>query len=87
MQGAVKPLESNPTLKPLLDLQATRVADHPKALEAYKKSEPELLAKYEEAVEKAKVAGTPAPRKPQVNEAPISGSMNEPDPSLGSHRR
>src|SRR6185295_6105166 len=55
----------------------TLVAEHPKALEAYKKSEPELLAKYEEAVEKAKAAGTPAPRKPQPPQEP-GASVNRP---------
>ena len=58
-------LETNPTLKPLLDQQAARVTDYPKVLEAYKKSEPEILAKYEAAVAKAKAAGTPVPREPQ----------------------
>lgn len=58
-------LEANPTLKPLLDRQTALVAAAPQALEAYKKNEPELLAKYEEAVAKAKAAKLPLPRKPQ----------------------
>lgn len=70
-------LETNPTLKPLLDLQATRVAEYPKTLEAYKQREPELLAKYEEATAKAKAAGTPAPAKPQPPQAPTT-SVNRP---------
>ena len=63
-------LETNPTLKPLLDQQAARVADFPKVLEAYKKTEPELLAKYEAAVAKANAAGTPAPGRPQPPQEP-----------------
>jgi len=61
-------LETNPTLKPLIDRQAALVAATPQALEAYKKSEPELLAKYEAALEKAKAAKLPLPRKPQFQD-------------------
>lgn len=70
-------LEKNPTLKPLLDLQVTRLADYPKVLEAYKKQEPELLAKYEQAVEKAKATNATPPRKPQPPQNPAT-SANRP---------
>lgn len=65
-------LESNPVLKPLLDLQASRLASFPKDLEAYKQREPELLAKYEEAAAKAKAANLPIPRKPQQPQSPAT---------------
>ncbi len=65
-------LESNPTLKPLLDLQATRVAEHPKALEAYKLREPELLKVHEQAVAKAKTDGKPEPKKPTPPQDPAT---------------
>jgi sialate O-acetylesterase len=58
-------LESNPLLKPWLERQAARVADYPRLLAAHKEREPELLAKYEEEVAKAKAAGTKEPGKPQ----------------------
>jgi sialate O-acetylesterase len=70
-------LEINPVLKPLLDLQVTRVAGYPKALEDYKQQEGELLAKYEQAVAKAKTAGTRPPNKPQPPQDP-STSGNRP---------
>lgn len=57
-------LETNPTLKPLLDQQAQRLAGYPKVLEDYKQREPELLKQYEEAVAKAKADKKPEPRKP-----------------------
>ena len=41
-------LETNPTLKPLLELQVKNVAEYPKVLAAYKDREPQLLAKYEQ---------------------------------------
>ena len=65
-------LEANPTLKPLLDRQAALVAAAPQALEAYKKSEPELLAKYEAALAKAKAANLPLPRKPQFQDPKLN---------------
>ncbi len=58
-------LESNPVLKPLLDLQAARVAGYPKVLENYKQHESELLAKYAQAVAQAKAAGKRPPNKPE----------------------
>ncbi len=67
-------LEANPTLKPLLDRQAALVAAIPQALEAYKKSEPELLIKYEAAVAKAKAAKLPLPRKPQFADPKLSAN-------------
>lgn len=70
-------LETNPTLKPLLDRQLTRIADHPKALEDYKKREPELLAKYEQDLAKAKAADKPPPRKPGPPQHP-STDVNRP---------
>jgi sialate O-acetylesterase len=70
-------LEGNPVLKPLLDLQQTRIASYPKTLEAYKQGEAQLLARYEQAVAKAKAAGKPLPRKPQPPEEPTV-SKNRP---------
>ena len=70
-------LDSNPVLHPLLDQQALRLSSHPKALETYKAREPELLAAWEAAAEKAKAAGKPAPRKPVPPEDP-STSKNRP---------
>jgi sialate O-acetylesterase len=58
-------LERNPTLNVLLVQQAARVADFAKALEDYKQHESELLAKYEEALAKAKAEGKPDPGKPE----------------------
>lgn len=58
-------LEVNPTLKPLLDLQAERFKAYPQQLENYKKSESRLLAQYEVALTKSKADGTTPPRKPQ----------------------
>ena len=58
-------LESNPTLKPLLDLQQQRIDAHPKALAAYESREAKLQAQYEAALAKAKADGTRPPRKPQ----------------------
>jgi sialate O-acetylesterase len=66
-------LESNPVLKPLLEKQAQQLAGYPDAVEAYKKREPELLAKYEQDLEKAKAAGARLPLKPQ---APSDPSKN-----------
>ncbi len=70
-------LESNPVLKPLLDRQAKHVAGYADALEAYKKSEPELLAKYEQDSAKAKADGTRVPSKPQPPEDP-ENNVNRP---------
>lgn len=58
-------LEVNPTLKPLLDLQAARFKAYPQQLENYQKSESRLLAQYEVALTKSKADGTTPPRKPQ----------------------
>ncbi len=69
-------LEANPTLKPLLDRQAAIEAAAPRALEAYKKQEPELLAKYEAALAKAKADKLPLPRKPQFQDP--SQNVNRP---------
>jgi len=69
-------LESNPTLKPLLDQQAARAADYPRLLAAHKEREPELLAKYEEELAKAKAAGAKEPNKPQP----------PPDPAQNNNR-
>jgi sialate O-acetylesterase len=70
-------LEANPTLKPLLDQQAKRIADYPKALEEYKNKEPELLAAHEAAVAKAKADGKPEPRKPTAPQDPVT-NVNRP---------
>ncbi|HEX4143538.1 MAG TPA: family 16 glycoside hydrolase [Pirellulales bacterium] len=65
-------LESNPTLKHLLDQQDARVTDYPRLLAAYKEREPELLAKHEEEVAKAKAAGSKEPGKPQPPQDPAT---------------
>lgn len=70
-------LASNPTLKPLFDVQAKRIADYPKNLETYKNREAELLAKYEQQVEMAKAAGQRPPPKPQPPQDPAK-SNNRP---------
>ncbi len=59
-------LETNPTLKPLLDQQAAKLASYPQELAKWKEREPELLKKYEADVAKAKAENKPAPRKPQL---------------------
>jgi len=63
-------LEANPTLRPLFDVQAKRIADYPAALEDYQKKEAELLAKWEADAAKAKATGKPAPRKPAPPQDP-----------------
>jgi sialate O-acetylesterase len=70
-------LEKNPTLKPLLEQQQQRLDAYPKLLAAYKKREPQILAKYETAVKKAKIDGARAPRKPQPPAHP-SANKNRP---------
>jgi sialate O-acetylesterase len=70
-------LEKNPTLTPLLDLQQQRLDAYPKILAAYKDREPQILAKYEAAVKKAKADGARAPRKPQPPAHP-SANKNRP---------
>lgn len=70
-------LAANPTLRPLFDLQAKRIADYPKNLENYQQREPELLAKYEQQVEKAKADGKRPPPKPQPPQDPAK-SNNRP---------
>ncbi|MBC7820761.1 MAG: DUF1080 domain-containing protein [Planctomycetaceae bacterium] len=70
-------LETNPTLKPLLDQQAQRLAGYPKVLEDYKQREPELLKQYEEALAKAKADKKPEPRKPTAPQDPAV-SANRP---------
>jgi sialate O-acetylesterase len=58
-------LETNPTLKPLLDRQAEMIANHAKAVETYKQREAQVLANYEKALAKAKAAGARPPKRPQ----------------------
>jgi sialate O-acetylesterase len=58
-------LESNPKLKPLLDIQARQVTEYSKNLADFKAREPKLLAEYEKRLAEAKAAGTRPPRKPQ----------------------
>ncbi len=65
-------LETNPTLKPLLDQQAARVAGYPKVLEDFTNKEPELLKAHESAVAKAKADGKPEPRKPTAPQDPAT---------------
>lgn len=63
-------LESNPTLKPLIEKHAEQIAGYTKLLEDYKQREPMLLKRYEEAVAKAKADKKPMPRKPQPPQNP-----------------
>jgi len=70
-------LETNPTLKPLLDQQAKLVADYPARLENYRQNEAKLLADYEDKLAKAKVAGLEPPKKPQPPPSPAQ-SANRP---------
>jgi sialate O-acetylesterase len=70
-------LETNPTLKPLLDQQTKQLAAYPKLLEDYKQREPELLKQYEEALAKAKANNRPEPRKPAPPQNPAV-SVNRP---------
>ena len=65
-------LETNPTLKPLLDQQAERLTGYPKVLEDYKQREPELLKQYEDALAKAKADKKPEPRKPTAPQDPAT---------------
>ncbi len=67
-------LETNPTLKPMLDHQAALLANYPQELAKWKEREPELLKKYEEDVAKAKAEGKPAPRKPQLADPATNGN-------------
>ena len=67
-------LETNPTLKPLLDQQAERLAGYPKVLDDFKQREPELLKQYEEALAKAKADKKPEPRKPTPPQGPAASS-------------
>ncbi|MBI5757214.1 MAG: DUF1080 domain-containing protein [Planctomycetales bacterium] len=67
-------LETNPTLKPLLDQQAARLASYPQELEKWKEREPELLKKYEADVAKAKAENKPIPRKPQLADPATSSN-------------
>jgi sialate O-acetylesterase len=71
-------LESNPTLKPMLDQQQQRIDAYTKQLEAYKKREPELLKRYEAALKKAKAAKQRLPRKPRP---PVHPSQNKNRPT------
>jgi sialate O-acetylesterase len=54
-------LETNPTLKPLLEQHARAIENYPKTVEAYKANEAQLLAKYE--ADAAKFAALPAAEK------------------------
>ncbi len=67
-------LASNPTLKPLFEVQAKRIADYPQALETYKQREADLLAKYEQQVEKAKATGKRPPLKPRPPQDPVQNN-------------
>ena len=72
-------LESNPTLKPLLDKYLQHLGWHPMHLAKYQKDEAELLKSYEKAVSDAKAAGTPAPRKPTP---PVDPATNINSPTV-----
>ena len=67
-------LEANPALADVFALHKQNIANYPAALEAYKKREPQLLAKYEQDLAKAKAAGMPAPRKPLPPQDPRVGA-------------
>ncbi len=70
-------LEMNPTLKPMLDQQAARVAAYPAQLEAWKKIEADEIKKWEAAVAKAKADNKPEPRKPSGPASP-ENNVNRP---------
>lgn len=63
-------LEGNPALASIFATQAKRIADYPAQLEKYKAEEEARLAKWKEAVEKAKAAGKAAPRRPAAPQDP-----------------
>lgn len=70
-------LQSNPTLVSILTTHEKNIANFEKTLENYRQREPELLRQFQENRAKAKLAGTPAPRRPQAP-APPSASNNRP---------
>lgn len=70
-------LEANPTLKPLIDQQAARVAAYPAQLARWKEAEAEAVKKWEVEAAKAKAEGKPEPRKP-IAPADPSTSNNRP---------
>ena len=70
-------LELNPTLKPLLDKQASHLVSYPKLLETYKQREAELIQQHADAAAKAKAEGKPEPRKPQPPQDPAT-DINRP---------
>lgn len=70
-------LESNPTLKPLLEKQAKALEGFASQVEAYKAKEADLLAKWEKDKAAAKEAGKPEPKKPAPPQDP-SKNNNRP---------
>jgi sialate O-acetylesterase len=70
-------LEANPTLKPLIEQQAARLAAHPAQVAAWKKIEAEQLKQWEADVAKAKAANKPEPRKPLGPQDPAT-NVNRP---------
>lgn len=70
-------LEANPTLKPLLDQQAAKLAAYPAQVEAWKKIEADELKKWEAAVAKAKDDKKLEPRKP-TGPADPANNVNRP---------
>jgi len=70
-------LEMNPTLKPLIDQQAAKLAAYPAQVEAWKKIEADEIKKWEAAVAKAKAENKPEPRKPTGPADPAS-NVNRP---------
>ncbi|MCE9603623.1 MAG: DUF1080 domain-containing protein [Planctomycetia bacterium] len=72
-------LESNPTLKPLLDKYLQHLGWHPENLAKYQTNEPKVMKEYAEAVAKAKAEGKPEPRKPAP---PVDPSTNINSPTL-----
>lgn len=63
-------LAANPDLKSIFEAQDAAIKGWPAALEKYQKNEPKILEAWQANVEKAKTAGSTAPRKPAPPEDP-----------------
>lgn len=70
-------LDMNPTLKPLIQQQAARLAAYPAQVEAWKKIEADEIKKWEAAVAQAKADKKPEPRKPTGPQDPAN-NVNRP---------
>jgi sialate O-acetylesterase len=65
-------LEANPETKVSVEKYEQEIASLPQRLEQFKSDEPKLLEKYNADVEKAKLEGKPAPRKPAPPRPPLA---------------